>query len=127
MSPEASRDGLRPFESLAALPEEVRDDRVRLLVAFDAAGLRDAVELAAELRSRGRGVVRVRPGPSGRRGRRSWRVLLTTRPMPPAVGALRRLGDELRRAARRSPGCRVAGWRALPAGAEARRGPPATL
>jgi CheY-like chemotaxis protein len=50
----------------------------QLRVSFEALSLRDAVELAAELRTMGRGTIRIRPAPLRTLTRRRWVVTLTT-------------------------------------------------
>jgi CheY-like chemotaxis protein len=73
-------------------------------VQFEAASLRQAVELAAELRVMAHGRVQVRPAPS-RLLRVRWSVTMTAQAVPRAF-----LGEwtaELYELARRHPGCRL--------------------
>jgi CheY-like chemotaxis protein len=88
----------------------------RLRVSFEASSLRQAVELAGELRTLGRGTVQVRPAPLRLTTRRRWDVTLTTAPAAPPLA--RRLERELRDLARRRHGCRLVEADAVFAAAE---------
>jgi hypothetical protein len=85
------------------------DDRRPLRFLFEAASLRDAVDLADALRSRGGSRVRVRPCSLRLLARRHWTVVATTPPAP-VLEAVERLWEaEMRDAARRQRGCRLVG------------------
>jgi CheY-like chemotaxis protein len=70
--------------------------------SFVAAGLREAVELAGELRQVVPADVRVRPARLARADRRSWVVLVLTPPL--GTTAVRAMEDKLHRIALRVPG-----------------------
>ena len=73
-------------------------------VQFEAASLRQAVELAGELRVMVHGRVQVRPAPSRLLSRR-WSVTMTTQAAP--RGFVGEWTTELSELARRHPGCRL--------------------
>jgi CheY-like chemotaxis protein len=79
----------------------------RLRVSFEASSLRQAVELASELRTMGRGTVQVRPAPLRLLTQRRWNVTLMTAPVRPAVAL--RLEIEMHDLARPRTGCRLVG------------------
>jgi len=89
-------------------------DRLRL--SFQASSLRQAVELAGELRAMGRGRVQVRPAPLRPAPlrlltQRRWDVTLMTATARPALA--RRLQREMHDLARRRTGCRFVGVNAV--------------
>jgi CheY-like chemotaxis protein len=93
----------------------------RLRVSFEASSLRQAVELAGELRTIGRATVQVRPAPLRLLTRRRWDVTLTTAPAPPAVA--RKLERDLHELARRRTGCRFVGASAVRDSADGQQAP----
>lgn len=108
------------FERLAAdavtaiaLRAASPDDRLRLRFSFEVAGLRDAVNLASDLRGVARAVVRVHPGTPRSQHRRLWIVALTTPPACVAPETIRRWGADLRDIAHRHEACRLVGLRPL--------------
>jgi CheY-like chemotaxis protein len=90
--------------------------------SFEATSLREAVDVADELRRVSPTGVRVRPARLSRVGSVHWAILVTT----PALDAsgLAALEDELRRVAWRAPGIRFTGWLYLSASVE--EAPPGT-
>jgi CheY-like chemotaxis protein len=76
-------------------------------VSFEASSLRQAVELAGELRTMGRGTVQVRPAPLRLLTQRRWDVTLMTG--PPRLALARRFEREMHDLARRRTGCRFVG------------------
>jgi hypothetical protein len=95
---------------VAALPPRgnTAGARTRLRFAFEAATLRQAVQLAAELRTVVRRAARIQPGLPRRPGPRPWTVTLTTPPV--ALDSTRRWEHDLGEVARNCPGCRLVGW-----------------
>ena len=83
------------------------DDRRCLRFLFEAASLREAIDLAEALRSRGGSRVRVRPDALRLLTRERWSVLATTPPAPVMRGVMRLWQAEMQDAARRHPGCRL--------------------
>ena len=86
----------------------------RLRVSFEASSLRQAVELAAELRTMGLGTVEVRPAPLRLLTRRRWDVTLMTVVARPALAL--RLESEMDDLARPRTGCRLVGVDAVRVG-----------
>jgi CheY-like chemotaxis protein len=76
----------------------------QLRAEFEASSLRQAVELASELRVMAHGRVQIRPAPRRLLSRR-WNVTLTTPAMPRAIA--RGWTTELHQLARRHAGCRL--------------------
>jgi len=95
-------------ESLAGKDLE-EDDRRPLRFLFEAASLREAVDLADALRSRGGSRVRVRPGALRLLARRRWTVVATTPPAPVLASVERMWRAQMQDAARRQDGCRLLG------------------
>jgi CheY-like chemotaxis protein len=90
-------------------------------VRFEASSLRQAVELAGELRTLAHGTVQVRPAPLRLLTRRRWDVMLTAAPAPPAQRP--KFEYEMGELARRLPGCRLVEADALRLGEEAGASP----
>jgi hypothetical protein len=88
-------------------------DSMRLRFWFKAARLRQAVELASDLRTIGGNVVQVRPGQPWLRVLGRWNVILSTPRTPLAPAPIRRLESDLRSIARRHTGCCFVGWEPL--------------
>jgi CheY-like chemotaxis protein len=79
----------------------------QLRVSFEALSLRQAVELAAELRTMVRGTIQVRPAPLRILTRRRWTVILTTGPVSPA--RVREWEGDMKDLAQARSGCRFVG------------------
>ena len=92
----------------AQSPDEgsARPRRVRF--TFETRSLRQAVELADQLRRANPEGVRVRPGRLSRLGSYHWAILVTTRPLE--ASGIAALEEEMRWVARRAPGVRLTGW-----------------
>jgi CheY-like chemotaxis protein len=88
----------------------------RLRVSFEASSLRQAVELAAELRTMGFGTVEVRPAPLRLLIRRRWDVTLMTAVARPSLALT--LVSEMQDVARLRAGCRLVGVDAVGDGDE---------
>lgn len=91
----------------------------RLRVSFEVSSLRQAVELAADLRTLRRGTVRVRPAPLRRLAGRRWDVTLTSG--PGLIVLPREWANEMHELARRRSGCRFVGVKPVPAATGTRR------
>jgi hypothetical protein len=77
---------------------------ISLRFAFEVVGVCEAADLAAELRTLGRGSVQVRPVASRFPSAVRWSVMLTTPAAPLRRDVLRVLEGELRDVAQRRPG-----------------------
>jgi CheY-like chemotaxis protein len=90
--------------------------------SFEATSLRQAVDLAGDLRRVNPTGVRVRPARVSRMGSFRWAILVTT----PALQAraISALEEDMRRVAWRAPGIRFTGWLYLSASVES--APPGT-
>jgi hypothetical protein len=88
-------------------------DRMSLRFSFEAAKLRQAVELASDLRTIAGNVVQVRPGQPWLRLPGRWNVTLSTPRTPLAPAPIHRLESEVRSIARRHTGCSFVGWEPL--------------
>jgi hypothetical protein len=85
-------------------------DRLRLRFWFEVSSLRDATDLAGELRTTQEAAVELRPAPRRLGTRRPWRVVLRTPStlLTPAVIASRE--HEMEKLAGRRGDCRFIGW-----------------
>ena len=96
-----------PAHARPARTDLEEDGRRPLRFLFEAASLRDAVDLADALRSRGGSRVTVRPCALRLLARRRWTVVATTPPAP-LLDAVARLWEaDMREAAGRQHGCRL--------------------
>ncbi len=87
----------------------------RLQFHFAADSMREATDLARELRQRGENnIVRVRPLSTAPRARDGWGVAVETPPMPVDVDAILRLHQDMAVVAREGTSWRYLGWRAAP-------------
>lgn len=86
--------------------EPTRARRVRF--TFETKSLRQAVEMADQLRRTNLADIRVRPGRLSRLGSYHWAVLVTTRPLEQS--GIAALEEEMHWVARRAPGVRLTGW-----------------
>jgi CheY-like chemotaxis protein len=75
---------------------------------FETRSLRQAVEVADQLRRVNPTGVRVRPGRLSRPGSYHWAILVTTPPLE--ASGIAALEEEMRWVARRAPGVRLTGW-----------------
>ena len=82
---------------------------VQLRFLFEAPSLRQAGDLAAALRTRGRNKVQVRHATP-----RHWTVIATTPPTLAGYPSLKLVEREMEDLAQRHPGCRIVGWTRLP-------------
>ena len=76
--------------------------------SFEAESLRQAMEVAAELRRVNPTGVRVRPAQVASMGSLRWAILVTTPPLE--VRGIAALEEDMRRVAWRTPGSRFTGW-----------------
>ena len=76
--------------------------------SFEAESLRQAVEVAAELRRVNPTGVRVRPAQVAAMGSLRWGILVTTPPLE--ASGIAALEEVMRRVAWRAPGVRFTGW-----------------
>jgi hypothetical protein len=83
-------------------------DTIGYHVVFEADRLHQATHLAAALRVRAHGGLKVRPASLRMLCVRQWSVVLTLPAMPLRLGSLRSLEGELRELAQRHAGCRLA-------------------
>ena len=87
----------------------------RLHFQFAADSMREATELARELRLRGdKNIVRVRPLSRAPRAREGWVVAVETPPMSVDAEAILRLHQEMAVVTREGTSWRYLGWRAAP-------------
>ena len=93
----------------------------RLCASFEVSSLHQAVELAAELRTKRLGTVRIRPARLRRLVGRRWKVTLTSAPGPIALP--RQWANEMQEVARRRSGCRFVGVKPVPDPAGTRHAP----
>lgn len=84
---------------------------MRLSLSLQAPDLREAVNLAAELRTLGADVVQVCPSQPRLPGRWEWIVTLTTPPVPLTLAVLQLWEREMLAVEDRWPGCHFLGWR----------------
>jgi hypothetical protein len=97
-------------------------DRLPLSFAFRAGTVRQAIQLAAALRSAHRdAAVRVRPRPRALPSGPRWSVVLHTTPTVLCYSTIRRLELELDATATRCEGTVLRGWRPVLADADAER------
>ena len=80
----------------------------RVCFTFESRSLRQAVEVADQLRRTNPADVRVRPGRQSRLGSYHWAILATTRPLE--ASRIAALEEEMRWVARRARGVRLTGW-----------------
>jgi hypothetical protein len=91
-------------------PPVTDEDRARLRFSFQAPSLRQAVNLAAELRTLTADVVQVHPSPDMPSGPRAWIVTVTTPPMGLRLEVVLPWEQELLAVEHRWPGCCFLGW-----------------
>jgi CheY-like chemotaxis protein len=75
---------------------------------FETPSLRQAVDVAGQLRRETANDVRVRPARLSRAGPYRWAILVTTRPLEPS--GIAAFEEEMGRVARRAPGLTLTGW-----------------
>jgi hypothetical protein len=81
---------------------------------FAADTMREATDLARELRLRGKSnIVRVRPLPASARGKRRWAVAVETPPTSVTPETVLRLHEEMALVSRRGSSWQYLGWRAV--------------
>ena len=107
---ELGQDGFVSSSSVLFCASFTDRDRARLRVSFQAASLRQADGLAAELRTVAAGVPRVDLSPPGLPGRRDWIVSLTSPPLPLALAVIQLWEEGMLAMEQRWPGCRFLGW-----------------
>jgi hypothetical protein len=90
-------------------------------VVFEADRLHQATEIAAALRVRAHGGLKVRPASLRMLRVRQWSVVLTLPAMPLRLDSLRSLEEELRELAQRHAGCRLAALRPVLDGRQPRQ------
>lgn len=86
-------------------------DRSRLRFSFQASSLREAVNVAAELRTIAADVTRVHLSLLRQPGRRDWIVAFTTPPMPLTLEVVQLWEAEMLAVEHRWAGCHFLGWR----------------
>ena len=86
------------------------EERARLRCSLSAGGLRQAVQIATELR-RITDAAKVHRGTSSPATRQGWTVTLTTQPLPLTLPVVQLWEARMLAAERRWPGCRFLGWR----------------
>jgi hypothetical protein len=91
--------------------------------SFETESLRQAVEVAAELRRVNPTGVRVRPAQFAPMGSLRWAILVTTPPLE--ASEIAALEEDMRRVSWRAPGLRFTGWLYLSAPVERTPTPPA--
>src|SRR4051812_18556594 len=96
-------------------------DAIGFHVVFEADRLRQATGIAAALRVRAHGVLRVRPASLRMLRGRQWSVVLTLPAMPLRLPSLRSLEGELRERARGHAGCRLVALHPALAGEQPRQ------
>ena len=89
-------------------PEDQPTGSERVRFTFETRSLRQAVEVADQLRRVNPTGVRVRPGRLTRLGSYHWVILVTTPPLE--ASGIAALEEEMRWVARRAPGVRLTGW-----------------
>jgi hypothetical protein len=100
-------------------------ERSRLRFSFQAASLRQAVAIAAEMRARNDvEAVHVHPAQRGETQGRQWTVALTTHPVALSWDGLRDWESDLVSAAQRRVGCRPLGWTTCGNATASRSSPP---
>ena len=85
-------------------------DHSRLRCSFQATSIRQAVSIAAELRTTAADTVWVRPSRPLPPGRRDWIVTLTTPPTPLTLDVLQPREAKMLAVEHRWPGCHFLGW-----------------
>lgn len=85
-------------------------DRLPLRFWFEVSSLREAVDLAAELRTVRETAVELRPAPRRLTSRRHWRVVLRTPSTLLAQAVIASREREMQDLAGRRRGCRFVGW-----------------
>jgi CheY-like chemotaxis protein len=80
----------------------------RVRFSFDTTSLRQAVDVAGQLRRLAPNGVQVRPAPFSRIGGYRWAILLTTGPLEGS--GIAAFEEEMRRVAWQAPGLRFTGW-----------------
>jgi hypothetical protein len=91
-------------------PSITEEEGVRLSLSFQASSLRQAVNIAAELRTLGADLARVRPSRLRLPGRPDWIVTLTTPPLPLTLAVIQLWEGEMLVVEQRWPGCHFFGW-----------------
>jgi hypothetical protein len=99
------------FDALSSTSRGGIVERVHLCYSFQAATLRHAAGLAAELRTVAAFVPRISTTRTRVSGRRDWIVTVTTPQIPLTLMVLRRWEEEMLAIERRWSGCRFLGWR----------------
>lgn len=89
----------------------IAGDRVQLRFSFEAASLREAVDLSASLRTGARLRVQIRPAARRLLTTRRWSVTATTPPAPVICSVIRLWEEQMDDVAREHSGCRVVGWK----------------
>jgi CheY-like chemotaxis protein len=89
-------------------PDDQSTGSERVRFTFETRSLRQAVEVADQLRRVNPTGVRVRPGRLKRLGSYNWVILVTTPPLE--TSGIAALEEEMRWVARRAPGVRLTGW-----------------
>jgi hypothetical protein len=90
-------------------PREKQQTRLqRVRFSFETDSLRQAVDVASELRRAAPNGVQVRPAPGPRAARHRWAVLVTSEALE--VSAIATAELEMRRMAWEVPGLRFMGW-----------------
>jgi len=111
----AGQDGFVSSSSVLSCTSFTDRDRARLRVSFQAASLRLADGLAAELRTVAADVPRVDLSAPGLPGRRDWIVSLTSPPLPLTLAVIQLWEEGMLAMEQRWPGCRFLGWTTCPA------------
>ena len=83
----------------------------RVRFSFETDSLRQAVDLASELRRVRPNEVQVRPAPLSHTARHRWTILVTTDPLERS--AIAEAEEEMRRVGWKVPGLRFTGWLCL--------------
>jgi CheY-like chemotaxis protein len=89
-------------------PDDQSTGSKRVRFTFETRSLRQAVDVADQLRRVNPEGVRVRPGRLSRQGSYHWAVLVTTRPLE--ASGIAALEEEMHWVARRAQGVRLTGW-----------------
>jgi hypothetical protein len=88
----------------------------RLRFSFEAARVREAASLSADLRTIPSSAVKVRPAPRQVRTRQAWTVCFDTPPALPHEFVVDYWDDAMRDVISRHPGCRLVGRSFIPIG-----------
>jgi hypothetical protein len=97
--------------SVPSRPSITGQESVRLSLSFQAPSVRQAVDIAAGLRTNPAHVVHVRSPRPRVAGRHDWIVTLTTPALPLTMAVIQTWESEMLAVERRWPGCRFLGWR----------------